>query len=75
MATAAPLHQQFRQARDGVRNAPGFVGRQVVVTERPFLQVVAAMNGGEPEAVGVADFEAVRAGLFDGPWRRKSAFW
>jgi hypothetical protein len=40
----APLHQQFRQARDGVRNTSRFVGREVAVAERPFLQVVTAVH-------------------------------
>jgi hypothetical protein len=38
------------------------------------MQVVAAVNNGEPEIISVADFEAVRSSLFDAPARRKSAF-
>jgi len=70
---AASQHQKLRQPRDGRCDTTRFVGRKMAVAERPFLQVVAAMNG-EPEAVGVAHFEAVRAGLFDPPGRRESAF-
>jgi hypothetical protein len=72
---AAPLHQQFRQARDSVGDASCFVGREVAVAERPFRQVVTAVHRGQPKAVGVADFVAVGASLFDTPRRRKSAFW
>jgi hypothetical protein len=46
----------------------------MAVTERPFLQVVAAVHRGEPEAVSIADLEAVRARLFNTPGRRKTAF-
>jgi hypothetical protein len=59
---AQRLHQQFRQARNGRRDASSLVGRQMAVAERPFLQVVATV---QLEAGGVADFEAVRTGLFD----------
>jgi hypothetical protein len=34
---SATLHQQFGQARNGRRDAPRFVRRQVAVAERPFL--------------------------------------
>jgi hypothetical protein len=34
---AAALHQQLRQARDGVRDPSRLVGRQMTVAERPFL--------------------------------------
>jgi hypothetical protein len=71
---AAPLHQQFRQARDGGCDAPGLVRRQVAMAERPFLQVIATVHRGQLEAVGVTNFVTVGAGLFDAPWRRKSAF-
>src|ERR1700722_15715129 len=37
---AVPLHQEFRQPRDGVRDAPGFVGCQMLVAPGPFLQIV-----------------------------------
>jgi hypothetical protein len=72
---AATLHQQFGQARNGRRDASCFVRRQVAVAERPFLQVVAAMNSRQSKSVRIADFVAVRPGLFDAPKGRKSAFW
>jgi hypothetical protein len=51
---AAPLHQQFGQARDGRRYTPGFVGSQMAVAEVTYyvaLPFVANEDGtaaGEP---------------------------
>jgi hypothetical protein len=69
---AAPLHQQFRQARDGVGDTSCFVGREA---ERPFLQVVTAVHRGEPKSVGVTNFVAVGAGLFDTPRAAEIGVW
>jgi hypothetical protein len=72
---AIPLHQEFRQAGDGFCDAPGFIGCQVIASERPFLQVVAAMDGNDPEATGIPDVEPISTCLFDAPRGRKSSFW
>jgi hypothetical protein len=60
---------------DGLGDAPGFIGSQVVVTERPFLKVISVIHSNQPEAVGVEDLEAVGPGLLDPPWRWETTFW
>jgi hypothetical protein len=69
-----PLHQEFRQACDGIRDAPRFVRSQAAVAERPFLKVIPAKDDGQHNAVSVNDMKAIVADLFDAPGRRKPAF-
>jgi hypothetical protein len=58
----------------GCGDAPGFVGSQVAVAERPFLQIIPALDRSQSNAVGVAHIVHVGACLLDPPGRRKSAF-
>jgi hypothetical protein len=69
-----PLHQEFGQTGDGVRDASRFVGGQAAMAERPFLKVVPAKDGGEYNAVGINHMKAIVADLQDAPRRGKSAF-
>ena len=45
------------------------------MAEGPTLQVVAEVNGSEPETAGVAYLIAIRSRLLDAPRWRKPAFW
>jgi hypothetical protein len=52
------------------RDTTGFIGGQVAMAKRPFLQVVAVVHGSQQEAVCVPDFVTFGTGLFDAPRRR-----
>jgi hypothetical protein len=42
------------------------------MAERPVLHVIAEKDGGEDNALGINDTEAIVADLFDAPGRRKT---